>query len=164
MKKTTKMMVAISVLAFITFLITYGVLCYELGASYLFHSGQPIKTSEFENIVMIFVIPIYSLVLLVVALVLLHQDAALTKRPYIAMAILNFGPWFLFWAYYFLYPLIDKTVSFDLSELWFPIAMTVMTFVIAVCYVSIAVDIAKTDRERAQKKSGVSGPGKEISG
>lgn len=164
MKKTTKMMVAISVLAFITFLIAYGDLWYEFGLLNFLHGGRPIGASEFVNVVPMFLIPIFYLVLLVVALVLLRQDAAQKKWPHIAMAILNFGPMVLFWAFDLLYPLINETVSFDLSGLWFPIAMTVMTFVIAVCYVSIAVDIAKSDRERAQKKSGVSGPGKEIAG
>lgn len=136
MKKDSKKLLFIAVVAFICFLISFAQVFYLYGAY-----------GEIGELAFAFVLPIYYFVLTVVALVMMH-GVIITKRPYIVMSILSIGLMLVMWIIYICVTVTQKN-SAMLSDdaLWFPIVLTVLSLIMSICYISLTIDIVKVDKE-----------------
>lgn len=136
MKKDSKKLLFIAVVAFISFLITFAYVFYLYGAY-----------GERGELIFEFIFPIYYFVLTVVALVMMH-GVIITKRPYIVMSILSIGLMLVMWIIYICVTVTQKnSAMLSCDILWFPIALTVLSLIMSLCYVSLIIDIVKVDKE-----------------
>lgn len=132
MKKDSKKLLFIAIVAFICFLIAYGNAFYECG-----------RNGGTEGLAIAFIFPVFYLILLAAALILMH-NTAFTKRPYIVLSILSIGFMLVMWIVYICATLTQKDSD---AVLWFPIVMTVLSLIMSLCYVSLIIDIVKADKE-----------------
>ena len=143
MKKDSKKLLFIAVVAFISFLITFAEAFYLYGT---YH--------EIGVLVFAFIFPIYYFVLAVVALVMMH-GVIITKRPYIVMSILSIVFILLMWIIYFCVMLgrNEKSEIVFNSELYIPIVLTVLSLIMSLCYISLIIDIVKVDKKIKKEQS-----------
>lgn len=135
MKKQSKKLFFIAIIAFICFLIAFAMAFYEYG-SY----------SHFDALVTAFIIAIYYFVLTVVALIYMHTPP-IYKRPYIIMSILSTAFIAVLWVIFCSLPLIENSTVNINSTLWYPIVLTVLSLAMTAVYIWLAVDVAKIDKK-----------------
>ncbi len=137
MKKDSKKLLFIAIVAFIGFLIAFANVFYIYGV-----------LGAINEVLIDFIFPIYYFVLTVVALVMMH-GVIITKRPYIVMSILSIALMLVMWIIYIISIVISNIKSIDIivSELWLPIVLTVLSLIMSLCYISLTLDIVKVDKE-----------------
>ncbi len=137
MKKDSKKLLFIAIVAFIGFLIAFANVFYIYGV-----------LGAINEVLIDFIFPIYYFVLTIVALVIMH-GVIITKRPYIVMSILSIALMLVMWIIYIISIVISNTKSIDIivSELWLPIVLTVLSLIMSLCYISLTLDIVKVDKE-----------------
>lgn len=137
MKKDSKKLLFIAIVAFIGFLIAFANVFYIYGV-----------LGAINEVLIDFIFPIYYFVLTIVALVIMH-GVIITKRPYIVMSILSIALMLVMWIIYIISIVISNIKSIDIivSELWLPIVLTVLSLIMSLCYISLTLDIVKVDKE-----------------
>lgn len=137
MKKDSKKLLFIAIVAFIGFLIAFANVFYIYGV-----------LGAINEVLIDFIFPIYYFVLTVVALVMMH-GVIITKCPYIVMSILSIALMLVMWIIYIISIVISNIKSIDIivSELWLPIVLTVLSLIMSLCYISLTLDIVKVDKE-----------------
>ncbi len=142
MKKDSKKLLFIAIVAFIGFLIAFANVFYIYGV-----------LGAINEVLIDFIFPIYYFVLTVVALVMMH-GVIITKRPYIVMSILSIALMLIMWIIYIISIVISNIKSIDIivSELWLPIVLTVLSLIMSICYISLTLDIVKVDKEIKRNK------------
>ncbi len=142
MKKDSKKLLFIAIVAFIGFLIAFANVFYIYGV-----------LGAINEVLIDFIFPIYYFVLTVVALVMMH-GVIITKRPYIVMSILSIALMLVMWIIYIISIVISNIKSIDIivSELWLPIVLTVLSLIMSICYISLTLDIVKVDKEIKRNK------------
>lgn len=142
MKKDSKKLLFIAIVAFISFLIAFAYVFYLYGAY------RAIGELIFE-----FIFPIYYFVLTIVALVMMH-GVIITKRPYIVMSILSIGLMLVMWIIYICVTVTQKNSAMLSGDiLWFPIVLTVLSLIMSLCYISLIIDIVKVDKKIKKEQS-----------
>lgn len=142
MKKDSKKLLFIAIVAFIGFLIAFANVFYIYGV-----------LGAINEVLIDFIFPIYYFVLTIVALVMMH-GVIITKRPYIVMSILSIALMLVMWIIYIISIVISNIKSIDIivSELWLPIVLTVLSLIMSICYISLTLDIVKVDKEIKRNK------------
>ena len=142
MKKDSKKLLFIAIVAFIGFLIAFANVFYIYGV-----------LGAINEVLIDFIFPIYYFVLTVVALVMMH-GVIITKRPYIVMSILSIALMLVMWIIYIISIVISNIKSIDIivSELWLPIVLTVLSLIMSICYISLTLDIVKVYKEKKRNK------------
>ena len=142
MKKDSKKLLFIAIVAFIGFLIAFANVFYIYGV-----------LGAINEVLIDFIFPIYYFVLTVVALVMMH-GVINTKRPYIVMSILSIALMLVMWIIYIISIVISNIKSIDIivSELWLPIVLTVLSLIMSLCYISLIIDIVKVDKKIKRNK------------
>lgn len=142
MKKDSKKLLFIAIVAFIGFLIAFANVFYIYGV-----------LGAINEVLIDFIFPIYYFVLTIVALVIMH-GVIITKRPYIVMSILSIALMLVMWIIYIISIVISNIKSIDIivSELWLPIVLTVLSLIMSICYISLTLDIVKVDKEIKRNK------------
>lgn len=143
MKKDSKKLLFIAIVAFISFLIAFAYVFYLYGAY-----------GEIGELIFGFILPIYYFILTVVAVVMMH-GVIITKRPYIVMSILSTALMLVIWGLNFGYMLAsgDKSDFGFNSELYIPIVLTVLSLIMSICYISLTLDIVKVDKKIKKEQS-----------
>ena len=142
MKKDSKKLLFIAIVAFISFLITFAEAFYLYGAY-----------GEIGELIFEFIFPIYYFVLTIVALVMMH-GVIITKRPYIVMSILSIGLMLVMWIIYICVTVTQKNSAMLSGDiLWFPIVLTVLSLIMSLCYISLIIDIVKVDKKIKKEQS-----------
>ncbi len=143
MKKDSKKLLFIAIVAFIGFLIAFANVFYIYGV-----------LGAINEVLIDFIFPIYYFVLTVVALVMMH-GVIITKRPYIVMSILSIALMLVMWIIYIISIVISNIKSIDIivSELWLPIVLTVLSLIMSLCYISLIIDIVKVDKKIKKEQS-----------
>ncbi len=142
MKKDSKKLLFIAIVAFISFLIAFAYVFYLYGAY-----------GEIGELIFEFIFPIYYFVLTIVALVMMH-GVIITKRPYIVMSILSIGLMLVMWIIYICVTVTQKNSAMLSGDiLWFPIVLTVLSLIMSLCYISLIIDIVKVDKKIKKEQS-----------
>lgn len=142
MKKDSKKLLFIAIVAFIGFLIAFANVFYIYGV-----------LGAINEVLIDFIFPIYYFVLTIVALVIMH-GVIITKRPYIVMSILSIALMLVMWIIYICVTVTQKNSAMLSGDiLWFPIVLTVLSLIMSLCYISLIIDIVKVDKKIKKEQS-----------
>ena len=135
MKKETKKLLFIAIVALVGFLVAYGKVFYECGAN-----------GGLEGLAVAFVFPVFYLILTVTAFVMMHKGIV-NKIAYIVMAVISTGVMAIAWIVF----LCVRGNADETMILWYPIVLSVLSLIMSACYVSLAVDLIKATKKTANK-------------